>query len=105
VQNGQVWQGEYPLSCRHEEARWVHSTLVPFLDPGGRPYQYMVIRSDITDRKRSEQALVEARSREMGLAAQIQETLLLPPLPESLPGYPSHPGTAHRPASRAIFTR
>jgi PAS domain S-box-containing protein len=88
VQNGQVWQGEYPLSCRHEGSRWVHSTLVPFLDPRGRPYQYMVIRSDITDRKLGEQALAEARSREMGLAAQIQETLLLPPLPAIVAGVP-----------------
>lgn len=88
VQNGQVWQGEYPLNCRHDEARWVHGTLVPFLDPGGRPYQYMVIRSDITDRKRSEQALLEARSRETALAAQIQETLLLPPLPGVVAGVP-----------------
>ena len=88
VQNGRVWQGEYPLNCRHEEVRWVHSTLVPFLDPQGRPYQYMVIRSDITDRKRSEQALAEARSREIALAAQIQETLLLPPLPGVVGGVP-----------------
>jgi PAS domain S-box-containing protein len=88
VQNGQVWQGEYPLPGRHEEARWVRGTLVPFLDPGGCPYQYMVIRSDITDRKRSEQALGEARSRETALAAQIQETLLLPPLPAIVAGVP-----------------
>jgi PAS domain S-box-containing protein len=88
VQNGQVWQGEYPLNCRHDEARWVRGTLVPFLDPQSRPYQYMVIRSDITDRKRSEQALAEARSREIALAAQIQETLLLPPLPAIVAGVP-----------------
>ena len=88
VRNGHVWQGEYPLHGRHEEARWVHGTLVPFLDPGGHPYQYMVIRSDITDRKRSEQALVAARARETALAAQIQETLLLPPLPAVAAGIP-----------------
>jgi PAS domain S-box-containing protein len=88
VQNGQVWQGEYPLKGRHAETRWVHGTLVPFLDPQGRPYQYMVIRSDITDRTRSEQALAEARAREAALAAQIQETLLLPPLPAVVGGVP-----------------
>jgi len=88
VRNGQVWQDEYSLKGRHQESRWVHGTLVPFLDPQGRPYQYMVIRSDITDRKRSEQALVDARSRETVLAAQIQETLLLPPLPVVVAGVP-----------------
>ncbi|MCC5871561.1 MAG: SpoIIE family protein phosphatase [Gammaproteobacteria bacterium] len=88
VHDGLVWQGEYPLPCRHEEARWVQSSLVPFLDPQGRPYQYMVIRSDITDRKHGEQALDTARSRETALAAQIQATLLLPALPGVVAGVP-----------------
>jgi len=88
VRNGGVWQGEYPLPCKHKEARWVQTTLVPFLDEHGRPYQYMVIRNDITDRKRSEQALLDASARETGLAAQIQETLLLPALPTVVSGVP-----------------
>lgn len=88
VRNGKVWQGEYRLPGKHDELRWVLGTLVPFLDPGGQPYQYMVIRSDITDRKRSEQALAAAHSRETALAAQIQATLLLPPIPAVLGGVP-----------------
>ena len=88
VQRGQVWQGEYTLHCKHAQTRWVHTTLVPFLDPQGNPYQYMLLRSDITDRKLGEQALADARSRETALAAQIQETLLLPPLPATVGGIP-----------------
>ncbi|MDP3518326.1 MAG: SpoIIE family protein phosphatase [Pseudohongiella sp.] len=88
VRNGRVWQGEYQLPCKCDETRWVQTTLVPFLDQHGSPYQYMVIRNDITDRKRSEQALLGASARETMLAAQIQETLLLPPLPTSIGSIP-----------------
>lgn len=88
VRSGGVWQGEYPLPCKREEEHWVQTTLVPFLDQHGCPYQYMVIRNDITDRKQSEQALLDASARETALAAQIQETLLLPALPTVVSGIP-----------------
>ena len=88
VSTGQVWQGEYAMPTLDSRRRWVSATLVPFLNRSGRPYRYMVVRSDITERKLSEQALLEAHQREMQLAAQIQDSLLVPPLPLVVSGVP-----------------
>lgn len=88
AKEGHIWQGEYTLSCKDGNTCWVSSTVVPFLDATGKIYQYMVIRSDISQRKRSEEDLAKARASQLAIAAHIQETLLLPPLPGCPAGMP-----------------
>jgi len=62
VASSYLWQGE--LCNRRKEGGfyWVESTITPFLDTKGKPYQYVAIRTNITALKRSEQALREAQT-------------------------------------------
>lgn len=65
ISRGQIWQGEICNRRKDGTLYHVESTITPFLDDTGRPYQYVSIRTDVTRLKKAE-AVAEANARRLG---------------------------------------
>jgi len=60
IKSGRIWRGEVRNQKKDGSIYWVDTTVVPFLDENGVPFQFLALRIDVTARKLADDQIKEA---------------------------------------------
>ena len=67
IASGQIWRGEIKNQAKDGSYYWLDTTIVPFLDEKRKPWQYLAISHDTTERKQIDREVRE-------FATQLQQS-------------------------------
>ncbi|MBK8464746.1 MAG: PAS domain S-box protein [Chloracidobacterium sp.] len=73
IANGKVWRGDLRNRAKDGSIYWVDTTIVPLLDEDKKPFQYVSIRYEITERKLGEERI----SQQASLLDKAQDAILV----------------------------
>ncbi|MGV8933387.1 MAG: diguanylate cyclase, partial [Gallionellaceae bacterium] len=76
ISSGKIWQGEICNRSKNGKLYWVYSTILPFLDDAGLPYQYISVRTDFTAIKQAELVLKRGKQELEKLVQERTEALM-----------------------------
>lgn len=75
ISTGNVWRGEICNKDKNHNLYWVDSTIVPFLDDDGKPYQYIGILTDISNSKRMAAKVAASEQQYRSLVENVREVI------------------------------
>ncbi|MFZ2853679.1 MAG: PAS domain S-box protein [Rhodocyclaceae bacterium] len=77
ITRGGVWHGEICNRSKEGHLYWLDATIVPAMGGNGKPEQYITIRTDISERKRTDQALAAREEIYRSIVTQASDGIVL----------------------------
>jgi two-component system, NarL family, sensor histidine kinase NreB len=77
ISSGKVWKGEIKNKAKDGTHYWVDTTIVPFLNEHGKPYQYLAIRTEVTEYKQIQEKLQNSLDELVDLKFALDESSIV----------------------------